>query len=65
LGTSGSGLKDNIVNVFGPKLMQHIMAIDLPDITYTTRKRAERKFGYHARTTTSRGFSGDDVKLTP
>jgi hypothetical protein len=34
------------------------MAIDLPDVTYTTRKRAERKFGYHARTTTSRGFSG-------
>jgi hypothetical protein len=45
LGTSGSGLKDNIVNVFGPKLVAHVMPIDLPGITYTTRKRVERSFG--------------------
>lgn len=45
LGTSGSGLKDNIVNVFGPKLVAHIMPIDLPGITYTTRKRVEKSFG--------------------
>lgn len=39
-------MKDNIVNIFGPKLTQHIMPIDLPKITYLTRKLKEKNFGY-------------------